>query len=61
MTKSCRSSVIAVSVALPHSDFESGQFTQRQLAERYGIGKSRINEIIKGAMPPDDDSDSWLV
>ena len=55
------SSDFAARDAQIRSDYDTGQFTQRQLAERYGIGKSRINEIIKGAMPPEDDSDSWLV
>jgi len=51
------SSDFAARDAQIRNDYESGQFTQRQLAERYGIGKSRINEIINGASPPEDDAD----
>ena len=54
------SSDFAARDAQIRSDYDTGQFTQRQLAERYGISKSRINEILKVAMPPEDDSDSWL-
>lgn len=50
------SSDFAARDAQIRNDYESGQFTQRQLAERYGIGKSRINEIINGASLPEDDA-----
>ena len=34
------------------SDYKTGQFTQRQLGDKYNLSKSRINEVIQGFVRP---------